>query len=104
MNIISFDIKVNDKVVATFSMNAGETTVNITEPAELVQNNIGIEQIDWHKVKEFVEENDITLLEQESGVLNFYLATRSLTNKQALVLDYVLKKVKQHGFTPDYLF
>lgn len=111
--MISFDFKVDNKIVATFTINPDET-VNIAEhnvvkntyktPTESEHNNIEIETIDWHKVKKFVEENDIELNEVESGVLESYLTKGTVSSSQARVLGYVLKKVQARGFKSSYPF
>lgn len=115
--MITVDFKVGNKVVASFTMNPAEIA-NIAEhnvenntykaPAESEQNNIdkfnSIETIDWQKVKEFVEKNNIPLTEKESGVLDFYIKYGKVSSAQAIVLGYVLKNVQKHGFQISYPF
>ena len=69
------DFKFNNKAAVTVTVNADNITVHIEEPdvvnntcktpTETEQNNTGtaneISQIDWKKVKEFVEENELTV-------------------------------------------
>lgn len=115
--MITVDFKIDNKVVATFTMNPAEianiakhNVVNNTckTPTETEQNNIGtaneISPIDWKKVKEFVEENDIELNDVESGVLDSYITKGTVSAKQERVLLHVLRKVQERGFKPSYLF
>lgn len=112
------DFKFNNKAAVTVTVNADNITVHIEEPdvvnntcktpTETEQNNTGtaneISQIDWKKVKEFVEENDIELNDVESGVLDSYITKGTVSPKQERVLPHVLRKVQEHGFKPSYLF
>lgn len=103
--MISIDFKIDNKVVATFTVNTDETTVQATGKEQPnTDTATAIPPIDWQKVKEFVEENNIPLTEQESGVLDFYIKWGKVSQNQARVLNYVLKKVQERGFKPSYLF
>ncbi|MBD5400437.1 hypothetical protein HDR61_01650 [bacterium] len=119
MNIVPGNFKVNNEVVITITVKPDETTVQIAAPdvakntykapAESEQNDSdkfnSIETIDWQKVQEFVEENNIELNDIESGVLGSYIKYGRISSaKQATVLGFVLKKVQARGFKPSYPF
>lgn len=116
--MISWDFKIDNKLAATLTIYTDDTTINIPEPyvakntckgsAKSEQNDCdkfnGIETIDWYKVKEFVEKNNIPLNDIESGVLESYITNGTLTEKQKRVLPHVLKRVQERGFKPSYPF
>lgn len=113
MKMITVDFKIDNKVVATFTMNPDDI-VNATKsnvekntykaPTESGQENSEIETIDWHKVKEFIEKNNIPLNDIESGVLESYITNGTLSEKQKRVLPHVLKRAQTRGFKPSYPF
>lgn len=110
MNILTIDVKLNNTVIKTVNVDVDIPSKEIDKPhyTESEQTDIdrvkSISMTDWISIKSFIEENDIELTEQESGVLSYYIKNEKVSLKQARVLMILLSKVQNIGFTPTLPF
>lgn len=110
MDTISIEIKLNNTVIKTINLDADVLLKEINKPhyTESTQDDISrveaISMTDWISIKSFIEENDIELTEQESGVLSYYIEKNKVSQKQARVLMILLSKIQNYGFTPTHTF
>lgn len=104
MPTITLDIKVNNNIVRTITLDDyvanGYNTSSFTKTELTDRDRVKqISMTEWINIQSFVKKNKIHLNDTESGVLASYIKDGIVTPKQATVLMIVLSKVQNHNYT-----
>lgn len=110
MNVLTIDVKINNTVIKTVNLDADVLLKEIDKQRYTKSKQTDIDRVkaismtDWISIKSFVEENNIELTKQESGVLSYYIKNNKVSQSQAQVLMILLSKLQNMDFTPTHPF